>query len=54
MSLPPQRETLLEHLERMYKMPDIRPCDHIFESNEHGGQQCVRCRELQSQLNGAD
>jgi hypothetical protein len=51
----PRQDKLTEHLERLYRMPDTRPCNHIWEGDDHGSQRCVRCGEPQLGLHaGAD
>ena len=36
-------ESIRDYLERIYKLPDIRPCVHLFEVGDDGILRCARC-----------
>jgi hypothetical protein len=38
-------ESYREYLERIALLPDPRPCEHIWEIDEHHCLKCVRCKE---------
>jgi hypothetical protein len=39
-------ETLTEYLERVFKLIDPRPCEHIYDLDPARLLRCVRCKQV--------
>jgi hypothetical protein len=39
-------ETLTEYLERVFKLIDPRPCEHIYDLDPSRLLRCVRCKHV--------
>lgn len=39
-------ESLTEYLERVSRLVDPRPCDHIWDIDEKQVLRCVRCKQV--------